>query len=101
VIVVTGATGQLDSQIAVDLDDVAAALSELPGRVIRRIIVEDEDFVAGRIVHGMPETFARRFPDTYLASRRGEFAVTDPTLETLLDREPQSIRSAQDTTVTE
>jgi uncharacterized protein YbjT (DUF2867 family) len=89
-----GPTQPLTATKAVDLAGVAASLSELSGRVIRRIVVEDEEFVKGRIEHGMPEAFASLFLGTYLASRRGEFAVTDPTLKTVLGREPQTVRNA-------
>lgn len=42
----------------------------------------------------MPESGARLLLGTYQASRRGEFAVTDPTLATRPGRDPESVRSA-------
>ena len=45
------------------------------------------------IGHGVPEDQASMLLGMFLASRRGEFATTDPTLEQLLGRPAQSIRS--------
>jgi len=60
---------------------------------VRRVVVEDEDYVAGLIAQGVPEIGARMFLTMFQAARRGEFAVTDPTLQQLLGREPESIRT--------
>ena len=74
--------------------EVAAALSAVTGRAVRRIVVDDEDWVADQIANGLPDPWARMLLSTYQATRRGEFAVTDPTLESLLGRPPQSIDAA-------
>lgn len=94
-----GLTPPLTAADAVDLQDVAAVLSEVSGRTVRRVVVDDEEYVARLIDHGTPEPFARLFLGSFHASRRGEFAVTDPTLGTLLGREPQPIRAAFQATV--
>ncbi|MCG8915288.1 SDR family oxidoreductase [Actinokineospora sp. PR83] len=87
-----GPTPPLTAGQALDLADVAAILSESAGRAIRRVTVDDEDYVADLVGHGMPEPHARAMLGVFLASRRGEFAVVDPTLRDLLGRPPRSVR---------
>ena len=78
---------------AVDLDGVAGILAELLGRPVRRVVLDDEEYVAWSVANGVPEGAARMFLTLFQAARNGEFAVTDPTLATLLGREPQPVRS--------
>jgi uncharacterized protein YbjT (DUF2867 family) len=89
-----GPTPPLTADTPVDLRDVATVLSEVSGRPVRRVVVDDEDWVARLIEHGMPEPVAQLLLGSFLASRRGEFAVTDPTLGSLLGRTPTPIRPA-------
>ncbi len=88
-----GPTPPLTASEALDLEAVAAILSELTGRPIRRVVADDEAWVQGLIGHGVPEAQARMLLGMFLASRNGEFAVTDPTLERLLGRPPHALRS--------
>ncbi len=96
-----GPTPPLTAADAVDLQEVAAMLSEMSGRTIRRVVVDDQDYVADLIDHGTPEPFAQLFLGSFHASRRGEFAVTDPALGRLIGREAQPIRAALQATVTQ
>ena len=96
-----GPTPPLTATDAVDLQDVAGVLSDLSGRTVRRIVVDDEDFVADLVDHGTPEPMARILLDGFRARRRGEFAVTDPTLASLLGREPQPLAAALQSTEAE
>lgn len=89
-----GPTPPLVAADAVDLEGVAAILSELSGRTIRRLIVDDEQYVAGLVDRGTPEPFARMFLGSFHASRRGEFKVTDPTLQRLIGHPPAAVRDA-------
>jgi NAD(P)H dehydrogenase (quinone) len=82
-----GPTPPLTSGHAVTLDEVASTLA------IRRTIIDDEDFVTSLTAHGTPEPIARMLLGSYQASRHGEFAVTDPTLATLIRHEPQTARA--------
>ena len=88
-----GCTPPLTASVALDLTDVAAMVSELTGRTIRRVVADDEDWTQRLIARGVPEDQARMLLGMFLASRRGEFAATDPTLEKLLGRPAQSLRS--------
>lgn len=75
---------------AVTLDDFATNLSELTGRTIERIVVEDEQWVAEQIANGAPEFVARLTLTMFQATRSGYFAARSPLLAELLGREPRS-----------
>lgn len=96
---VDGASAALTAAAAHDLDDVAAILSELTGRTIRRVVADDDAWVDDLVGHGMPEGQARFLLGMFLASRRGEFAVTDPSLARLLGRPTASVRTTLETTL--
>jgi uncharacterized protein YbjT (DUF2867 family) len=89
----TSETLVLTAADAVDLGGVAAILSDLVGRTIRRVVVGDEDYVTGLAAHGVPEPAARMLLTMFQAARRGEFAVTDPALAHLVGHPPQTIRT--------
>ncbi|MQY11962.1 Quinone oxidoreductase 2 [Streptomyces sp. RB5] len=82
----TGATAPLTGPAALDLADVAALLSHSSGRTIRRVLTEDEEWVAGLIKHGVPDDQARMLLGMFHAARHGEFDVVDPTLADLMGR---------------
>lgn len=75
----------------VTLADFATAASELTGREIRRVVVDDEDWVASEVRSGVPETLVRFTLSMFQATRTGHFSQSDPTLTRLLGREPRSI----------
>jgi NAD(P)H dehydrogenase (quinone) len=81
-----GITPPLTAPELLDLAAVARLLSELSGRTIRRVVVDDEEWRATAVERGLPAPAADFTLGMFRAARRGEFAVTDPTLETLLGR---------------
>ena len=87
-----GLTPPLCASEALDLAGIAAIASELSGRPVTRVTVTDEEWRAGLVSHGVPEPQADMFLGLFLASRQGEFAAVDPTLEGLLGRPPMSMR---------
>ncbi|MEV4824457.1 NmrA family NAD(P)-binding protein [Micromonospora sp. NPDC049274] len=91
--VLDGITPALTASEALDLEAVAALLTDITGRVIKRVVATDEEWRAGAIEGGMPAAAADFTLGLYRAARRGEFAVTDPTLEGLLGHPPTSARS--------
>lgn len=95
-----GPTPPLTAAEAINLQDVAAVLSEVLGHTVRRVVVDDEDWIASQVKRGMPESVARLFIGTYHASRSGVFAVTDPTLGMLIGQKPQSVRAFFQATMT-
>jgi uncharacterized protein YbjT (DUF2867 family) len=86
----------LTAASAPTLDDVAVIASEIAGRTIARVVVDDEEWVATQVAAGRPEMMARFTLGMYRAAREGFFAGVDPLLGTLLDREPVPARAALD-----
>jgi NAD(P)H dehydrogenase (quinone) len=82
----------LTASAAMTLDDIAAIASELTGREIRRVVVDDETWVAEQAAHGTPELMARLLLGFFLAAREGRFAGVDPLLGDLLGRQPCTVR---------
>ena len=74
--------------------DIAAIASELTGRSITRVIMDEDEWLAAQIARGMPEAAARFSLGFYQAAQRGFFAGTDPLLAKLLGREPATARDA-------
>lgn len=87
-----GPTPPLTAAEAVTMADLAALASEVTGREVRHETVTDDEWVQAQVAHGVPEPVAKLLLGSFKASRRGDFAAVDPTLETLLGRRPQSMR---------
>jgi NAD(P)H dehydrogenase (quinone) len=88
-----GVTAPLTAPDLLDFEAVAGLLSELTGRSITRVVISDENWKAGAIERGMPADAAEFGLGLFRAARRGEFAVTDPTLETVIGHPAASVRS--------
>ncbi|WP_217165538.1 NAD(P)H-binding protein [Streptomyces sp. AC512_CC834] len=80
----------LTAPTAVTFDDLAKIASELTGRTVKRIVVDDEQWVADQIAIGVPEQAARLMLTWYQAARAGYFAEAGPLLAELLGREPRT-----------
>jgi uncharacterized protein YbjT (DUF2867 family) len=74
-----------------DLAEVAKLASELTGRAIQRVTISDEEYIAALVARGVPAGGAKVFLTMFAASRAGEFAHVDPTLEMLLGRKPMRV----------
>ena len=77
---------------AVTMAEVAQTASEVLGREIRHTTVSDKEWVEAKVKTGMPALYAEMLLGIFRAARRGDFAATDPTLETLLGRRPKTLR---------
>lgn len=75
----------------VTLADFAASASEITGRRIDRVVIDDETWVAEATSSGVPEAAARFTLSMFQATRGGHFSGSRPTLTHLLGREPRSI----------
>lgn len=64
-----------------DIAGVTRMASEVTGKPVRLEVLGDEDFRAAKSAQGLPETAVEIVLDMFVASRRGDFAPTDPTLE--------------------
>jgi NAD(P)H dehydrogenase (quinone) len=82
----------LTASAAVTFDEIAGIASELTGRDIRRVVVDDEEWVAEQVAHGTPEFMGRFMLGTFQAAREGRFADVDPLLGDLLGRQPRTVR---------
>ena len=83
-----GATPSLTAAQALTFDDIAALAAEITGRPITRTTVTDEEFRTQLTASGVPGVVAEQLLGIFAASRAGEFATPDPTLASLLGREP-------------
>jgi uncharacterized protein YbjT (DUF2867 family) len=88
-----GPTPPLTAPVALDLQDVADVLTEIAGRPIRRVVADDDEWVAGLTGHGVPAARAALLLGMFHAARRGEFAAAGPDLENLLGRQATPLRA--------
>ncbi|MGW6929851.1 NAD(P)H-binding protein [Lentzea sp. NPDC054927] len=88
-----GASPPLTAPGLLDFADVASILSELTGRTIARVVVDDEEWKATVIAQGMPDAAAEFTLGMFRAARAGQFAVTHPALEDLMGRPATSARA--------
>ncbi|TDD82651.1 NAD-dependent epimerase/dehydratase family protein [Saccharopolyspora karakumensis] len=81
----------LSASTAVTFDDLAETASHLIGRTVERVVVDDEQWIAGQIASGMSPEVAGFMLTWYQAARAGHFAEADPLLSELLGREPRTV----------
>lgn len=72
--------------------DLAGLAAQVLGRPIRRHLLSDDELRARMAARGAPPQAADIVLGFYEASRRGEFAAVDPTLERLIGRPPIRMR---------
>lgn len=82
----------LTAGAAVTLDDVAGVASDLSGRPVTRVVVEDEEWLAAQVAAGTPAPMAQFTLGIFRAARAGGFAGVDPLLGDLLGRSPRTVR---------
>lgn len=88
-----GITPALTASEAINMDGIATIASDLVDRHIRRITVSDDEYRARLMSSGLPEKNAEFLLSIFRASRKGEFAQTDPTLARLIGRTPLTVRN--------
>nr|WP_296772498.1 NAD(P)H-binding protein [Rhodococcus sp. (in: high G+C Gram-positive bacteria)] len=76
--------------------DLAAIATEISGRLIECVVLDQESWVDAQVSAGSPEFMARFMLGMYQAAAGGFFAGVDPLLGTLLGREPRSARDLLD-----
>jgi NAD(P)H dehydrogenase (quinone) len=87
-----GATPPLTGADALDFASLAALTSKATDTVLRREMISDDALRAKIAQRGAPESVATIVLSFFIASRNGEFAAVDPTLEQLLGRRPIAMR---------
>lgn len=88
-----GPTPPLTGPAALDFDTVAEIASQVDGRPFTRTVVPDDAFREQSLAHGAPGPIADLVVSIFAAARNGEFAAVNPTLATLIGREPATFRS--------
>lgn len=88
-----GPTPPLTGSQTLNLADLAEIASELLGRAITRVTVTDDVQRARLATRGTRGRAADTILGLYLASRNGEFAPADPTLEEMLGHRPIQMRT--------
>lgn len=73
-------------------DDVAALLSEVSGRPVEAVAVDDEEFVRGLAAAGIPEPVARGIASYGRAIREGFIGEASGAVENLTGQPPRSLR---------
>ncbi|MEV0406203.1 NmrA family NAD(P)-binding protein [Actinoallomurus sp. NPDC050550] len=86
-----GPTPPLTAAQALTFADIAGIASDVTGRVITRTTGPDDEFREHLIDRGVPAERANQLLGVFTAARAGEFAAVDPTLATLLGREPTAL----------
>ncbi|QMU71627.1 NAD(P)H-binding protein [Streptacidiphilus sp. P02-A3a] len=82
----------LTAGAAPTFDDLAVIASQLTGRTITCVAVDEEEWIAAQIARGAREQMARFLLGFYQAAEQGRFAGVDPLLGKLLGREPRTAR---------
>ncbi|MFJ3886286.1 NmrA family NAD(P)-binding protein [Streptomyces rubrogriseus] len=80
----------LTARAALTFDDLAEIASDLTGRTIERVVLDDDRWIADQVATGVPEQMARLMLTYYQAARAGYFAEADPLMAELLGREPRT-----------
>ncbi|MFG3245088.1 SDR family oxidoreductase [Streptomyces sp. NPDC048187] len=87
-----GPTPPLTASRALSFDDIASLATEVTGRPFTRTVAPEAAFRDQLVAHGVPVPYADQILGIFAAARAGEFAGADPTLATLLGREPAGMR---------
>lgn len=87
-----GPTPPLTGSQALDFDDVAGISAELMNTPVNHATLSDEELRAKVAARGLPKAVAAIQLGLFAASRNGEFATVDPTLEQILGRTPIKMR---------
>ncbi|MEU9066362.1 SDR family oxidoreductase [Streptomyces sp. NPDC048306] len=87
-----GPTPSLTASRALSFDDLAAIATEVTGRTFTRSTAPEAGFRDHLVAQGVPAHYADQVLGIFAAARAGEFAAPDPTLGTLLGREPVGMR---------
>ena len=82
----------LTASAAPTFGEIATIASELTGRTIECVVMDQDEWVAAQIAAGLPEHVVRFTLPMYQAAYEGFFSGVDPLLAILLAREPRTVR---------
>jgi NAD(P)H dehydrogenase (quinone) len=83
-----GPTPPLTGSQSLDFAGIATLVNELRKDAMRRVTIADDELRAKFTARGAPERALNTVLGFFIASRNGEFATVDPTLERLIGRRP-------------
>ena len=86
-----GITPPLTASETLDFAAIAGLASDLLKREVTRIVVNEEDYRAAQLSHGLPEWMVDMLGSLFRATRNREFDVVDPSLERILGRKPTAM----------
>lgn len=89
-----GPTPPLTAGQALTFKDIARIATAATGRTVTRTTAPDDEFREQLIGHGAPAEAADQLLGIFAAARAGEFSTVDPTLATLIGREPITLGTA-------
>lgn len=87
-----GPSPNLTASEAIDMEEVAAMVSDIIGRTIYRKVVTDEAYRAHLTAQGFPEARIAITLGLFRASRNGDFAQTSNALADLIGRPPLTLK---------
>ena len=82
----------LTASAAPTFEEIAVIASELAGRTIQCVVMDQDEWVATQVAGGQPEYAARFTLGMYQAAHDGYFGGVDPLLGHLLGHEPRTVR---------
>ena len=88
-----GISPPLTAAESLDLTALAAIASAVHGREITRVTVSEDEYRNTLVAHGTPEHYADLLLGMFAASRRGDFASDDVTLERIVGHPPTTVRA--------
>lgn len=88
-----GVSPPLTAPAMFDLEAIAGIIGDISGQRVTRVVIDDDEWKKKRVESGVPEWLAEFFLGMFRAARNGEFAVTDPALETIIGRPATPVRA--------
>ena len=82
----------LTATAAPTFEDIAQTASELTGRRIELVVMDQDEWIAAQVAAGQQEFMVRFLLGVYRSAHEGFFAGVDPLLGELLRREPRTVR---------
>lgn len=82
----------LTASAAPTFEEIAEIASELTGNTVKRVVIDEDEWLASQVARGVEERMAGFLLGFYRNARQGGFAGIDPLLGTLLGREPRTAR---------
>ncbi|MFF6813724.1 NAD(P)H-binding protein [Streptomyces sp. NPDC012403] len=94
-----GITPPLTAPHTLDFADVAGILGRITGRTVTRVVMDDHEWISAAVAGGMPRPAAEFALTMFTASRKGEFDVVDPTLETVIGHPAKTVHEVLEAVV--